>query len=92
MEIKHTPNATAGEFVAYENGVEAGKITYKKSKEKQIIVDHTYVNEPFQGTGLGKVILADVIKYARENAIQIVPECSYVQKVFDKNEDLRDVL
>lgn len=92
MEIKHIQNANGGEFIAFENDIEAGKITYKKTDSHQIIVDHTFVHEPFQGIGLGKTILTDVIKYARENKIKIVPECSYVKKVFDKNEDLHDVL
>lgn len=75
-----------------QNYKEAGVVTYVWAGPGKIIIDHTEVNSKFEGMGIGKLLLLEVIKYARENKIKILPLCPYAKSVFDKNQDLHDVL
>jgi predicted GNAT family acetyltransferase len=93
MEIKHENYGNKGAFIALENDVKAGEITYSVAGENKIIADHTEVNENFKGRGVGKIILLEgLIKYARENNIKIIPLCPFVKATFAKTPELGDVL
>ncbi|TDS65046.1 GNAT family N-acetyltransferase [Myroides indicus] len=93
MEIKHENYGNKGVFIAIENDVKAGEITYSVAGENKIIADHTEVNENFKGRGVGKIILLEgLVKYARENNIKIIPLCPFVKATFAKMPELGDVL
>ncbi len=93
MDIKHEKSGDkGGAFVAAQDGRNAGKMTYRKSGDSEITVDHTEVHDDFRGEGVGKKLLMNVVDYARTNNIKIVPQCPYVKSVFDKEPELRDVL
>lgn len=92
MTITQIDNTTSGTFQAKEGDVIAGEMTYSWITTNKISVDHTEVNSDFSGKGVGKLLLMDLVKFARKNNIKIVPLCSYVKSVFDKVEEIRDVL
>ncbi len=91
-EIKREGDNQKGEFVIYENDKRAGRMTYEKEQENQIIVEHTNVEEEFGGRGLAGKLMDKMVEYARENNLKINPSCSYVQHKFKKDEAIRDVL
>jgi len=91
MEIQQTDGESKGIFKAVESGKEAGRMTYSKAGNNSII-DHTEVNPEFNGKGVGKKMVIEAIKYARENNIKILPLCPFVKSVFDKTPEIRDVL
>ena len=57
----------------------------------RIIIEHTLVNPKFNGKGLGKLMVAKAVEYARENGIKITPICEYAKSIFDKTPDYTDV-
>ncbi|MET0943837.1 MAG: GNAT family N-acetyltransferase, partial [Flavobacterium sp.] len=75
-----------------EDGKEAGKMTYTWAGDSKFIIDHTEVNEGFNGKGVGKKLLMKAVEYARNNNLKIIPLCPFAKSVFDKTEDIRDVL
>ncbi|MFZ0596311.1 MAG: GNAT family N-acetyltransferase, partial [Flavobacterium sp.] len=79
-------------FEAVENGKEAGKMTYTWAGDSKFIIDHTEVSEDFSGQGVGKKLLMATVDYARNNHLQIIPLCPFAKSVFDKTEEIRDVL
>lgn len=91
-EIKREGTDQKGEFVLYEEGERAGRMTYEKEGENQIVVAHTNVDEKFGGRGLAGKLMDKMIEYARENNLKIHPTCSYVVHKFDKDESINDVL
>lgn len=91
-EIKREGDERQGEFVIYENGQRAGRMTYEKQNENRILVAHTNVDEEFSGRGLAGKLMDEMVKYARENKYKIVPACSYVQRKFEKDDNIQDVL
>jgi predicted GNAT family acetyltransferase len=92
IEIKQIDQGTKGYFVASDAEHEAGRITYTFAGNSKIIIDHTEVNNAYRGQNIGKRILMEVVNYARENKIKIIPLCPFAKSVFDKVEEIRDVL
>lgn len=92
MEIKHKQADNKGAFIAEENGVKAGEMTYSKAGAEMIIIDHTEVNPEFNGKGVGKQMVLAAVDYARETGIKILPLCPFAKATFDKNKDIQDVL
>jgi predicted GNAT family acetyltransferase len=92
MEIQQTNDIKRGYFEALENGKQAGKMTYTWAGDSKFIIDHTEVAEEFNGKGVGKKLLMATVDYARSNNLTIIPLCPYAKSVFDKTEEIRDVL
>lgn len=91
MIVKHLDNENNGAFVAIEDGVQIGEMTYSKAGSDKIIIDHTEVDESQKGKGIGRILLSKVVDYARENKIKILPLCPFAKAIFDKDVDIRDV-
>lgn len=67
-------------------------MSYTLAGKSTIIIDHTEVNNEYRGQNIGKRILMEVINYVRENKIKIIPLCPFAKSVFDRTEEIRDVL
>jgi predicted GNAT family acetyltransferase len=92
MEIQQINDTKRGYFEAVEDGKEAGKMTYTWAGDSKFIIDHTEVNEDFSGQGVGKKLVMAAVEYARTNNLKIIPLCPFAKSVFDKVEEIRDVL
>ena len=90
MEIVRFDDGKKGYFKAMEGDVEAGKMTFVWAGEKKMIIDHTEGNPDFRGVGLK--MLNTAVDYARSNDIKIIPLCPFAKKMFDRMEQIRDVL
>lgn len=92
MEIQQINDTKKGYFEAVEDGKEAGKMTYTWAGDSQFIIDHTEVSPEFNGKGVGKKMLMAAVDFARKNNVKIIPLCPFAKSVFDKVEEIRDVL
>lgn len=92
MEIQQFNRETKGFFKATEDDVEAGRMTYSWAGSDRFIIDHTEVNPSFAGKSVGKKMVLAAVAFAREKGVKIVPLCPFAKSVFDKLEELRDVL
>ena len=92
MEINQINDIRKGYFEAIEDGKEAGKMTYTWAGDSKFIIDHTEVNEGFNGKGVGKKLVMKAVEYARNSNLKIIPLCPFAKSVFDKTEEIRDVL
>lgn len=92
MEIKHKQTETKGSFYVELDGKVVGEMTYSIANPNLIIIDHTEVGEELKGKGAGVQMLNAAVEYAREHQIKIIPLCPFVKSVFDKKEEIRDVL
>ncbi|MDN6625944.1 MAG: GNAT family N-acetyltransferase [Pisciglobus halotolerans] len=90
MEIKKADNV----FYIGENPEEPlAEMTIVLNGPKQLIIDHTMVNDELRGKGIGDQLLAEVVKYARETNRSIIPLCPFAKARMEKNkEDYTDVL
>lgn len=91
-EIKHQNNEKNGVFEIYEDGVKAGEMTYTWAGTDKFIIDHTGVDEAFNGKGYAKQLIYAGVEYAREKGIKITPLCSFAKKTIEKTLQFQDVL
>lgn len=91
-EIKHQNNEKNGVFEIYEDGVKAGEMTYTWAGTDKFIIDHTGVDEAFNGKGYAKQLIYAGVEYAREKGIKIIPLCSLAKKTIEKTLQFQDVL
>lgn len=92
MNIQHKSGDTKGEFYIEQNGEIAGKITYSKLGNTQIIVDHTEVSDDFKGQNIGRKLVEHVVNYARNHQLKIIPLCPFAKSIIERDETLQDVV
>ncbi|WP_374461672.1 GNAT family N-acetyltransferase [Chryseobacterium taeanense] len=92
IEVKHNNNEKNGNFEAFIDGNYAGLMTYTWAGDDRFIIDHTEVEEAYNGKGVGKEMLLSAVDFARENGKTIIPLCPFAKATFQKHEELQDVL
>lgn len=92
IEVNQKNDEKHGSFEATIDGSKAGLMTYTWAGEERFIIDHTEVEEAYNGKGVGKEMLIKAVEFARENGKKIIPLCPFAKATFQKNEDLQDVL
>ncbi len=93
MKIIKEETETKGRLVALDDQQEMGEMTYSVANEGQLlIVDHTGVNEGYEGTGVGKQLFEELVRITREEERKVMPLCPFTRSMFEKNKDKWDVL
>jgi uncharacterized protein len=92
MEIKQVNSETKGYFKAEADGLEAGRMTYTWVGKDKFIIDHTEVDPDFKGKNIGKQMIMAAVDYARDSNVRILPLCPFAKSVFDKVDEIKDVL
>ncbi|MEQ9468174.1 MAG: GNAT family N-acetyltransferase [Ekhidna sp.] len=92
IEIQCEETESKGAYFVEVDGERVAEMTYSKAGVDRIIIDHTEVDDSMRGTGLGKKMVEQAVEDARRKGISIVPLCPFARSVFDRNENLRDVL
>ena len=91
-KVEHEQNERKGRFVIYEDAIFAGEMTYTWAGTGKFIIDHTGIEESFNGKGFGKKLLEQAVAFARKQEVKILPLCPFAKAQFDKNKNLADVL
>jgi uncharacterized protein len=73
-----------GEVQVFSDDTKAGKMNIVVTHGK-LIVSHTEVDSAFEGRGFAKLLLDQLVGYARENGLKIVPLCPYVHAQFKRH-------
>lgn len=89
--FKHKEEENIGSFLFYDEEQMAAEMTYSKANGF-IIIDHTSVEAAYRNRDLGYLLVDKVVEFARNNNIKVMPLCPFAASVFQKNEDIRDVL
>ncbi len=92
MEVKNKHNDRSGYFFIENGDQEVAVMHYTIAGPGKIIIDHTEVDEAYEGKGLGRQLVKAGVEYARENHIKILPRCPFAHKIFDLTPDFADVL
>ena len=92
MVISHQIFGSKGAFVAKENNIKIGEMTYSKLGDDKIIINHTQVGVDQKGKGIGMLLLDKVVEMAREEQVKIIPLCPFAAAMFRKHTNIQDVL
>lgn len=92
MEIKHIETGKGGEFVIEENGNRAAEMAYTNAGENLIIIDHTFVESHLRGEGIAKDLVAEGVKFARQNNLKVIPLCPFAKATIERTPEFQDIL
>ena len=91
MTIEHLNETKNGYFIAVDNDIQAGKMTYTWAGSDKFIIDHTEVFPEFEGKGVGKKLVMAAVDYARANDLKILPLCPFAKALFERTKEIQDV-
>lgn len=92
IEVKINRNEQRGELILFVNDEHSGEMTFIFKEKNVISVNHTGVHPELKGKGYGKYLMEELVKFARENNLKIIPVCPYVTKVIKKTPEFQDLL
>ncbi|HTD94560.1 MAG TPA: GNAT family N-acetyltransferase [Chitinophagaceae bacterium] len=92
MLIQNKKIGSKGMFFVEQDGNILAEMTYTMPSENKMIIEHTEVSDELRGKNVGYQLVKTAVDYARKQNLKIVPLCPFARSIFDKKEDLRDVL
>lgn len=92
IDIKLAQDDKRGEFTLYVNGEQSGEMTFIYKEKDVISVNHTGINPELKGLGMGKYLMEEMVKFARENNLKVIPTCPYVKLMIDRTPEYQDIL
>lgn len=90
--MKHIEKDGSGYFAAENNGSEEGRMTYIRTGDSVLIINHTHVSPGKQGQGLGSQMVKAAVDFARETGCKIKATCPFALAVLIKNPGWQDVM
>lgn len=91
--VQHQESDSKGCFyVAGASGEQLATMTYSRANASLIIIDHTDVDPSLAGQGVGRMLLAALVEWARHTKTTVMPLCPFAKAQFEKDASLRDVL
>jgi len=91
MEITRIEKGGRGAFLIKADGKRVAEMAYFTTGESGFTIDHTEVDESLRGQKIGDKLLAEAVKYARENGLKIHATCPFALKRLQENADYADV-
>ncbi|HEY9178874.1 MAG TPA: GNAT family N-acetyltransferase [Flavipsychrobacter sp.] len=80
-------------FYIENNGIRIAVLEYVYAGNDKFIIEHTEVDEQYEGKGFGKQLVEAAVNFARENDLSVIPLCPYANALFKrKPEEYGDVL
>lgn len=68
------------------------EMEFSLTDDNIITIEHTSVSEELNGQGVGKLLLKDLVDWARNENKKIVPKCLYAKAQMEKNKEYHDIL
>jgi hypothetical protein len=91
ITVAHEEAGRRGAFFVAKEGVRLAAMTYTRTDETLIIVDHTEVDELLRGQGVARSLLDALVAWARATRTRVMATCPYARAQFDKDRSIRDV-
>ncbi|RMZ61170.1 GNAT family N-acetyltransferase [Chryseobacterium nematophagum] len=92
MKFENNKSGNGGVITLNNDLKEIGRVTYTIfPEENKLIISFVLVHPEFEGNGMGKLLVEEAIKYARENSWKVYPHCSYARAVMTRMNDVDDV-
>ena len=92
LSVSHQEGARRGSFFIEQDGKRLAEMTYARNEPQLVTIDHTKVDPSLEGKGIGRKLLDEAVRWARETHTKVIPTCSYAAAQFAKDPSIRDVL
>ncbi len=92
MEFLNKQNGNGGVIELHNDSENVGRLTYTIfPEEEKLVISFVMVYPKFEGRGMGKFLVEEAIKFARENDWKVYPHCSYAKSVMKRMQGIEDV-
>ena len=93
MKYENNRSGNGGVLTLNKEDEEVGRLTYTIfPDENKLVISYVLVHSKFEGKGMGKYLVEEGIKFARENNWKVYPHCSYARSVMNRMKDVDDIL
>jgi predicted GNAT family acetyltransferase len=92
LDVRHEESGGRGAFFVEREGERLAEMTYSRSGEHRVIIDHTEVHQKLQGLGVARRLLDTAVAWARATGTRVMATCPYAKAQFEKDATIRDVL
>ena len=80
-------NTKEGVILLREESKEIGRLNYTLvHAEQKLIISYVLVHTEFKGTGMGKVLVEEAVRYAKQNQWSVEPHCSFARVILQRME------
>lgn len=91
LPIEREESTSKGRYVARLDGAQA-EMTYSRSGESLIIIDHTEVPDAMRGLSVGQALVRRAVEDARAEGRLIMPLCPFAKAQIARHPEWQDVL
>lgn len=91
MNIEHIGVKNRGAFGIKRDHKRVAEMTYARDGDEVIVIDHTEVAEDLRGQKIGDPLLAEAVKYARENGLKVRATCPFALRKLQASQEYSDV-
>ena len=91
FSIAREEGGSHGAYRAIVEG-QAAEMTFSRTGEHLIIIDHTSVPDALRGRGVGQALVARAVADARERGFKSFPLCPFAAAQFRRHGEYQDVL
>ena len=92
MKIERDEHGRKGAFFIENEGEWIAELTYFRSGENKITIDHTEVDPEYRKKGLGKDLVRKAAEFAEANNLKIKATCPFAREILINTPDFHDVL
>ena len=93
MKYENNRSGNGGVITLNKETDEVGRLTYTIfPDDNKLVISYVLVHSKFEGKGMGKYLVEEGIKFARENNWKVYPHCSYARSVMNRMKDVDDIL
>lgn len=89
IDVTHAPDRNRYEITA--DCAHAGHASYVDDGSVRAIM-HTWIEDEFEGQGLGSKLILFALGDIRANDLQVLPKCPFVPKVIKDNPDFIELV
>jgi uncharacterized protein len=91
IAVEHEEAERRGMFFVVRDGKRVAAMTYARTDDHEIVVDHTEVDDSLKGQGVGRKLLDALVVWARATQTRVRATCPYALAQFNKDPSIRDV-
>lgn len=94
METKLTISSSEriGRITINDKALLAGELIFELTDARTVRATHTFVNEDYRGQGIAAKLVDALIEYCTTEGLSIIPVCSYVEKLTQRDERLKKLV
>lgn len=89
MDFKYEENRI---YLENEKGNCIAEVTFPKTFENKVNIDHTYVDESLRGKGVAGKLMTALVQELKKTNTKATVTCSYAIEWFEKHPEYEDML